>query len=377
MGNFLCCAVVPESTVGAIETLGKYDRIVHPGFHCINCCVESVTHRTSLRLGTFSKKLETVTKDRISVTIMVGVQYKVNHENIMPIGASEIQSKKISPAQRKSKYLVDDDMPMAIDEIRLEMSPVRSRSIDSLEVLGESSKLMGKREVTSVTRGSYQSTHSLPPSYSPVGTTDTSIYKAIYLTSNPIGQMEQFIEAYFRGISCDYTMNELFVSKSELSDNLTSILNKEMNPYGYIIHRALISDIDPPKSVKEAMNLVSESVNQRAAKINQAEADKAAAILRAEANADIRRLEGEGIAKQREAIAQGFRNSVGIKDDDAIDSLKLMSVMLTTQYMDMLDKIGATGKNTIIMSAAPNAAQTIEEQMRMAILSTKAAAVIV
>jgi hypothetical protein len=29
------------------------------------------------------------------------------------------------------------------------------------------------------------------------------------------------------------------------------------------------------------------------------------------------------------------------------------------------------------MSAAPNAAQTIEEQMRMAILSTKAAAVIV
>jgi len=37
MGNFCCCAVIDEATVGVVESLGKYDRILDSGFHCLNC----------------------------------------------------------------------------------------------------------------------------------------------------------------------------------------------------------------------------------------------------------------------------------------------------------------------------------------------------
>ena len=339
MGNCLCCAIIEESTIGVVESLGKYDRLLDSGFHCINCFFDHVAYRQSLKLEQFNTSVETITKDRISVTIKIGIQYKINNENITPM---IIQSKRIdSDYSKKSKY--NDE----IDFLVLEKS---KKSISS-----ENSPLI-----------SYQNANI------PIPSTDNPIYQATYKTRNPVGQMIQFIEAYFRGISCNYTMNDLFISKSTFSDELTNILNREMHSYGHIIYKALIMDIDPPVLVKQAMNLVSESVNKREAVINNAEAEKSAKILRAEADSEVRRLEGEGLAKQRQALVEGLKQSVtGVCGEDIhMDPQQLTSTIVAMQYIDMIDRVGAQGKHTFIFSSAPNAAKTIEEQVRMAILSS-------
>ncbi len=85
-----CCAVIDQSTVGIVESWGKYDRIIQPGFHCLNCFAERIHSRPSLRLDTINIKIETVTKESLSVTIMVGIQYKINDENIENIESQMI-----------------------------------------------------------------------------------------------------------------------------------------------------------------------------------------------------------------------------------------------------------------------------------------------
>lgn len=350
MGNCLCCAIVGESSLGVVEELGKFSRILDPGFYCINCCFESVAHRPSLMLQQFTTNVETLTKDRISVTIKVGIQYKINYENIVP--------KKLYYESNDNNNDNNDDNEKSCDPIST-VNKSKSKSNKNINA-NESTLLLEPI--------SYQSSniHSSNSESNPV-------YRATYKTKNPVGQMIQFIEAYFRGIGCDFTMNELFVSKGKLSDKLTDILNKEMFPYGFIISSVRIMDIDPPANVKQAMNMVAESVNKREATINTAEANKVAKILSAEADSEVRRLEGEGIAKQRNAIADGLKGSLidANGENTELTQKEFMTAMMTYHYIDTLNKIAERGGNTFILSAAADATKSIEEQMRTAILSTQ------
>lgn len=318
MGSYLGCVVISESTVGAVEYLGKYDRMIESGCHCINCCIESVPHRVSLKVQTFNTRVETVTKESLSVTITVGVQYKINKENVEYIRHVELDE-GLESKSRKSYGI------------------------------------------------SNQASNSISSMY------EHPIYKAIYTTASPLEQIKQFINAYFRTIGSNYTMKELFVSKNKLSGELTDILNHEMNKYGYAIITALIADIDPPDSVKTTMNLVLSSQNERDAMINKAEAAKTASILKAEGDCRIRELEGQGLALQRQALVDGLKHSVhGLCGEKVqMDPNQLTATIITMQYIDMLNNASSRSNHTLILPSSPNSATNVEEQVRNALLSVK------
>ncbi len=327
MGVCLGCAIIDESTVGLIENFGRFDRIIYPGCNFINCITESIAHKQSLQLTTTNIKIETVTKESLSVVITVGIQYKINNENINVLHNLEVDG----------------------DEIHLEH-------------LGENSNLLHNNRKQ---YKSYQNSNAIE------SILDNPIYKATYLTKSPEKQMDQFINAYFRTISCNHTMKELFNSKNKLSNELEQILNKEMNKFGFIICKALIVDIDPPDSVKQTMNLVLTSQNKREAMLNEAQAEKATMILRSEGIAETRRLEGIGLAQQRQALVDGLKQSVtGMCGEQAkIDPHEFTSTIITMQYIDMLHNAATSGKNTFILQCSPNAGTNIEDQVRNAILS--------
>jgi regulator of protease activity HflC (stomatin/prohibitin superfamily) len=214
---------------------------------------------------------------------------------------------------------------------------------------------------------SYQNPEIPMPSY------QDAIYKSVYATNDPFGQITQTISSYFRSISCNYTMNELFLSKDKFSNDLTDILNKEMIKYGYVVIKTLIMDIDPPEKVKATMNLVLESKNKREAMINQAEAEMETAILKAKGLAETRRLEGVGLAAQRKAVNDGLKDCIHnmCGKDAKIDQTELTNTIVKMQYIDMLNVAAQSGKNTFIMQCNPNAVNNFEQQMQNAILSTK------
>ena len=161
----------------------------------------------------------------------------------------------------------------------------------------------------------------------------------------------------------------MFLSKSKLSDDLVGKLNKEMNQFGFSIHRALITDIDPPQNVKETMNLVLSSQNKRDAAIMEAEGRKKAAILEAEGLAKVRELEGIGLANQRKALADGLKNSISDfgGDPGKLNAEELTTTIITMQYIEMLNHAALNGKHTFIL---PTTVNTIEDQIRTGLLSS-------
>ena len=78
--------------------------------------------------------------------------------------------------------------------------------------------------------------------------------------------------------------------------------------------------------------------NQVAAEVT-ADARKNVAVRRAEADAEAKALQGEGISRQRQAIVQGLKDSVGLVDPDEVSEL-----LLITQYVREGGGAGPSGK---------------------------------
>jgi regulator of protease activity HflC (stomatin/prohibitin superfamily) len=343
-----CYVVIEESNVGVIENLGQFSRLLNPGCHTLNCITETVKSKVSLSMKTLNLKVETLTQNQLSVVISVGIQYKVNDDNIQP----PITTFSASSNDLKSK-----------DDKSYEMNPFYT----------EKSKLLSHSTATTTTT-SYQNAHIIQPSY--LQQHQSAVYCATYLTNNHTSQITQFVNSYFRSISRKYSMEALFESQNILSDGLCEYLNQEMFKYGYYIHRVLITDIDPPDNVKNTMNLVKESENKRDAMINNAKAEKEAAILKAQGLAETRRLEGLGLANQRMEIVDGLKRSmINIcgKDEAEIDIDKASEMILRIQELEMLHTAASNGKNTFIIQIGDKkpGLSSIEDQMRNALLSTK------
>jgi len=74
-------------------------------------------------------------------------------------------------------------------------------------------------------------------------------------------------------------------------------------------------------------------------------------VKQAEAEAESKRLQGEGIANQRKAIICGLQQSVGEfqKAIPGVTAADTMNLALITQYFDTLKEIGTNSKSTTIL----------------------------
>ncbi|EKF98437.1 hypothetical protein TCSYLVIO_010664 [Trypanosoma cruzi] len=72
-----CCFCVSTSSLGIVESCGKFQRIANPGCQCLIPCVETVRGRVTLKLQYASVNVETKTKDNALVLITACLHYRV------------------------------------------------------------------------------------------------------------------------------------------------------------------------------------------------------------------------------------------------------------------------------------------------------------
>ena len=109
----------------------------------------------------------------------------------------------------------------------------------------------------------------------------------------------------------------------------------------------------------------------RLAANEKAEAEKIVQIKRAEGEAEAKYLSGLGIARQRQAIVDGLRDSViGFSENVPGTSAKdVMDMVLITQYFDTMKEIGASSKSTsVFIPHGPGAVRDIATQIRDGLL---------
>ena len=189
---------------------------------------------------------------------------------------------------------------------------------------------------------------------------------AYYSMDNPRNQIASYIFDDVRAEVPKLELDDVFAKKEDIALAVQHNISESMNEYGYIIIKALITDIDPDHKVKESMNRINAAKRDKEAALQEAEASKIRVIKHAEAEAESKRLSGEGIAQQRLEIVRGFKESVEDfkKSMDKVTHEEIMQFVLMTQYFDTIKDIGANSKNTsILMPHSPGGMKDFQQQI--------------
>lgn len=184
-----------------------------------------------------------------------------------------------------------------------------------------------------------------------------SVYDSYYKLDAPETQINAYIFDVVRAEIPRMKLDDVFVKKDEVADAIRNELRDAMQEYGYNIVKALVTDIDPDSDVKEAMNRINAAERNKKAAEYEGEAEKIMMVKKAEAEAESKKLQGEGIANQRREIAKGLEESVKLLGNAGVAANEASAMIIVTQHYDTMQAIGAQSKsNLILMPNSPDAA---------------------
>ncbi len=192
------------------------------------------------------------------------------------------------------------------------------------------------------------------------------VYDAFYKLSDPVAQIKSYVEQVILGHVPSMTLDEVFASQSSIASAVKQELDADMAAFGYEIVNVLVTDIVPDAKVKSAMNDINAAQREQVAATARGEADKILVVKKAEAEAESKALQGQGIANQRKAIVEGLQASIEQfqKAVEGATSKDVMQLVLVTQYFDTLKSIGENDKtNTLFLAHSPGAVKEVSDQI--------------
>ena len=199
-----------------------------------------------------------------------------------------------------------------------------------------------------------------------------AVEAAFYKLSDPVKQIESMVYNVVLGHVPKMKLDDTFLNQADIATDLRDSLDASMREYGYSIVKVLISDIVPDPKVKAAMNDINAAQREREATVSRSETNKLLLVKQAEAEAESKRLQGEGIANQRRAIIAGLKDSVEdfAKAVQGATPQDVMQLVLMTQYFDTLKDIAANDhSNTVLIPHTPNTLSDLMSQVRTAIVT--------
>ncbi|RDY59806.1 SPFH domain-containing protein [Flagellimonas nanhaiensis] len=190
------------------------------------------------------------------------------------------------------------------------------------------------------------------------------VYEAFYKLEYPHDQITSYVFDVVRAEVPKMKLDDVFVKKDDIAIAVKSELQDAMLAYGYDIIKTLVTDIDPDAQVKEAMNRINASEREKIAAQFEGDAQRILIVEKAKAEAESKRLQGQGIADQRREIARGLEESVEVLNKVGINSQEASALIVVTQHYDTLQAIGEeTNTNLILLPNSPQAGSDMLNNM--------------
>ena len=190
------------------------------------------------------------------------------------------------------------------------------------------------------------------------------VYDAFYKLDFPHEQITSYVFDVVRAEVPKMILDDVFLKKDDIAIAVKSELNVAMMEYGYDIIKTLVTDIDPDAQVKEAMNRINASEREKVAAQFEGDAARILIVEKAKAEAESKRLQGQGIADQRREIARGLEESVSVLNKVDINSQEASALIVVTQHYDTLQSIGQeTNSNLILLPNSPQAGSEMLNNM--------------
>lgn len=193
--------------------------------------------------------------------------------------------------------------------------------------------------------------HSLTSDNTTVTLTVVVVYRVVagqasvayYSLSNPESQISAILENILRNEVTKYTLDALFVAKEAIARSVFEVLGHQLKVYGYDVDDVLISDVRPCPQVIASFNRQVAQRYLRTAQAERAEMEKMQSVMMAEADREVKRLEGIGMSAQRQGITAGL-DSLMRRFEGGETTSEMMAMILMQQYFDLLAGSIATVK---------------------------------
>ncbi|MGN0063109.1 MAG: SPFH domain-containing protein [Nocardioides sp.] len=193
---------------------------------------------------------------------------------------------------------------------------------------------------------------------------DTVIYfqvtdpvAATYEIAHYIQAVEQLTMTTLRNIVGGMTLEDTLTSRESINGGLRGVLDEATGKWGIRVGRVEIKGIDPPMSIKDAMEKQMRADRDKRALILTAEGQRQSAILTAEGNKQSQILNAEGERESQILRAQAEREAAILRAQGEGQAIQTVfqaihdgqpdQSLLAYQYLQMMPKIAEGGANKV------------------------------
>jgi len=201
-------------------------------------------------------------------------------------------------------------------------------------------------------------------------------YKASYGVDNYAYAVTQLAQTTMRSEIGKIDLDKTFEERDSLNINIVNSINVAAEPWGVQVLRYEIKDIEPPRSVLEAMERqmkaerdkrasILESEGERQSAINVAEGHKRSIVLTAEADRAEQILRAEGEAQAIIAVADAKAKAIETigKVANTEQGQKAIQLDLAGQAIEAKHAIAKESSVVLLPENATNASSMVAEAM--------------
>ena len=201
-------------------------------------------------------------------------------------------------------------------------------------------------------------------------------YKASYGVESYVYAVTQLAQTTMRSEIGKLELDKTFEEREALNTNIVAQINEAAAPWGVMVMRYEIKDIDPPRTVLDAMErqmkaerekraVVLESEGERQSSINVAEGQRQARVLAAEAEKAEQILRAEGEASAILAVAEAKAAALETLGAAANTERgqKAVQLNLAEQAIEARANIARESSVVLLSEGQTNAANVVAEAM--------------
>lgn len=190
-------------------------------------------------------------------------------------------------------------------------------------------------------------------------------FKASYGVDNYAYAVTQLAQTTMRSEIGKIELDKTFKEREVLNINIVAAINEAAEPWGVQVLRYEIKDIEPPRTVLEAMErqmkaerekraVILESEGERQSAINIAEGDKQSKVLAAEADKLEQILRAEGEAQAIIAVAEAKAKALDVVGASAIEEKGQKAVQLELAERAIAAKEAIARESSVVLLSDNN-----------------------
>lgn len=176
-----------------------------------------------------------------------------------------------------------------------------------------------------------------------------------YGVEDPLMAIGNLVATTVRNIIGGMELDKTLTSRDEINKELREVLDSATDSWGIKVNRVEIKNIDPPRSILEAMEKQMRAERDKRAQILEAEGIKESAILKASGEKEAAILKAEGEKQVQITEAEGEASAIMSVNKALADGLGLIKtagaedLLIKTQSIEAMKEVATSDGTKVII----------------------------